>query len=77
MYQLTLVSRVVPSMAEVAEEDNDEEDAHDDADDDDDPEFELGQTSCQHRFWQKKKNDFLVDLFFEKWAYDPKKHKGK
>ena len=50
MYQLTLVSRVVPSMAEVAEEDNDEEDAHDDADDDDDPEFELGQTSCQHRF---------------------------
>ena len=59
-------------MAEVAEEDDDEEDAHDDADDDDDPELELRQSSCQHRFWQKKKNHFLVDLYFEKWAYDPK-----
>ena len=48
MYHLTLVSRVVPSMAEVAEEDDDEEDADDDADDDDDPERELRQSSCQN-----------------------------
>ena len=47
---LTLVSHVVPSMAEVAEEDDDEEDADNDADDDDDPERELRQSSCQHRF---------------------------
>ena len=50
MYHLTLVSLVVPPMAEVAEEDDEEEDAHDDADDDDDPELELRQSSCQHRF---------------------------
>ena len=50
MYHLTLVSRVVPSMAEVAEEDDEAEDADDDADDDDDPELQLRQTSCQHRF---------------------------
>ena len=50
MYHLTFVSRVVPSMAEVAEEDDEEEDADDDADDDDDPELQLRQTSCQHRF---------------------------
>ena len=64
-------------MVEVAEEDNDEDDAHDDADDDDDPELQLRQPSCQHRFWQKKKDDFLVDLSFEKLAYDPRKRKGK
>ena len=57
-------------MVEVAEEDNDEDDAHDDADDDDDPELQLRQPSCQHRFWQKKKDDFLVDLSFEKLTYE-------
>ena len=66
MYHLTLVSLVVLSVVEVAEEDNDEDNAHDDADNDDDPELQLRQPSCQHRFCRrKKKNDFLVDLFFK------------
>jgi len=57
----SLVSRVVPSMAEVAEEDDDEEDADNDADDDDDPERELRQSSCQHRFSQLQVTGTLAE----------------
>ena len=47
IHQLTLVSRLVPSMIEVAEEDHEEEDANDNDDDDDDPEL---QSTSQHGF---------------------------